>query len=759
MAHPVRFEDIDALWQRFSGNRDAVSGEDLRQALADIGEDPDARHVRDMMSEIPERQSVTRTQFLATVASLRGDPKSRLIVAFDLFDEDGDRQITRDELRDVLLAFGIDDAQTARLLDAADADGSGTIGFDGFCALVPEDQEPHPRGLRDAHVSSGDFAPLEAAPPPVPNSSQRRDGHARQGEGTSRLQMQIGLFRLLQGAAYRSFRENFAANYESHLSAKTMPYKITDCADFTECAIALYKALGIVEPACFDVLDDLTRALREEIARLKVRIDTWDSVDKTPEMRAAATAMQAERETTSATRHVFGALVECALTLCRKNLTPADLAGGSLDLHELNRLLTLDLHDPPTPSDAQAGDQPDDQAGDYLRAWNRVILDTAEEQIDGAMMPSAFWYEDFMPKLLAACSVGSASDIEGNTVPDGPALDRWMASARAAGEFDRFGAPEMAHFETCRPQQKLMMRQAWRLTRHYLNGVQKQRERVEFGRDSGFLSQYIAFLDVYVGRTDVRDATMRVSFPYFIGPATWRFLHTTAEIICSRDAADQAALIALFKDFFRLFAAMYPCPYCRYHLNRYVVRNREAEYYPLEYLVLGCDEAEEGFDASVAGKLATITDGPSLRLFLWKLHNAVSSSITRTEAWFHRDERAFYASRYWPSLSEELARTRASGKKEVSVARLSPFSRLLTPVGRLASLRGRWRGMQMMSGSPSVATLLDDAQGPVRDLEEALAAGQFLERTYRFDPTYEDQAPHFTPEEEAYSRSGLFVEA
>jgi hypothetical protein len=40
-----------------------------------------------------------------------------------------------------------------------------------------------------------------------------------------------------------------------------------------------------------------------------------------------------------------------------------------------------------------------------------------------------------------------------------------------------------------------------------------------------------------------------------------------------------------------------------------------------------------------------------------------------------------------------------------------------------------------------------------------MAAGAFLERTYRFDPALEDNAPHFTPEEEAFGRSGLFVEA
>jgi len=30
-----------------------------------------------------------------------------------------------------------------------------------------------------------------------------------------------------------------------------------------------------------------------------------------------------------------------------------------------------------------------------------------------------------------------------------------------------------------------------------------------------------------------------------------------------------------------LFVTMYPCPYCRHHLNEYVVRNKEKDLYPV----------------------------------------------------------------------------------------------------------------------------------------------------------------------------------
>jgi hypothetical protein len=43
-------------------------------------------------------------------------------------------------------------------------------------------------------------------------------------------------------------------------------------------------------------------------------------------------------------------------------------------------------------------------------------------------------------------------------------------------------------------------------------------------------------------------------------------------------------------------------------------------------------------------------------------------------------------------------------------------------------------------------------------LEAALEAGGFLEESYRFDPFLLELDPAFTPEEEAFSRTNLFIE-
>ena len=64
--------------------------------------------------------------------------------------------------------------------------------------------------------------------------------------------------------------------------------------------------------------------------------------------------------------------------------------------------------------------------------------------------------------------------------------------------------------------QRLAAMRAWRLTRHYLNGVQKRRERANGvdHRFTGDLSYYVPFIDVMLRRGYVEHAEMRVSFPY-----------------------------------------------------------------------------------------------------------------------------------------------------------------------------------------------------------------------------------------------------
>lgn len=780
-------DEVHKLWEAFTvfdaDGSGAISPEELGQVMRSLGQNPTSEQLRTMIKEVDVDLSGTIDfeEFKALMVATHGDRASRLKLAFSVFDEDGNGEITANEMTDVMSQFGLTEEELAEMLKEVDEDGDGTIEFEEFCKLVPEESEISPTSYQDSPIpraisaktsdapstTTGTTAPsgTSTATPEAPDVDPEiarlqeilaKHPHQEPGRGTSRLQMQMGLFRLIQGAAYRSFRENFSANNETHLRAKKLPYRISDFVKFVDRAIALYKGLGIVEEACYPVLDAVVDSICAEYSRLQDRIKNWNTIEKTPEMLAEEQAMLEARSKSLSVREKFAAGVEFAITMKKKNLNLGDIVEEVLAVNELNRLRQMELHQEMAPPPAKEGDE---DPKEYLKKWNRVLIDNALEQIDGAMMPAAYWYEDFMPKLLAAFSVSTAADIQANTVPDEAALDAWYEETKAAGEFERYGVDVAEHFPDCTPKQKLAVKQGWGFVRHYLNGVQKRRERLEFGRESGVLSHYVTFIDVYLGRSDIKQANMRISFPYFIGPAVWRFFHTTAEIVSSKPEEEQKNLVAIFKEFFQLFATMYPCPYCRYHLNAFVVQNKEVEMYPVEYLVLGRDPSLTDFEVTLEEKLSTIVDGPSLRFFFWKLHNTVSSSIARTEEWYHQDEKAFYTSRYWPSLDSELARSKALKHLSIASDRIYRIYGLLKPMARLAGVRSDLQRLLEKGDEESIREACAIAQDHIKDLEEAVVKGDFLQETYTFDPYLEDDEPHFTPEEEEFGRSGFFVEA
>ena len=162
------------------------------------------------------------------------------------------------------------------------------------------------------------------------------------------------------------------------------------------------------------------------------------------------------------------------------------------------------------------------------------------------VMPTAYWYDEFMPLLLRASSVLTQADIRAWDDADDADLNAWFSERHAKGEFRMYGHATEEAFQSRPLTVKKELRRAWELTRHYLNGVQKRREREEFGREDGFLCQYVAFLDLHVGRHDVEASQMRVSFPYYIGPATWRFMHTSAELIADQPAPQQPRSVEAF---------------------------------------------------------------------------------------------------------------------------------------------------------------------------------------------------------------------
>lgn len=744
---------LDALWLRWTDRSPGDPMDALRDLLAEGGTHLSEREMRFALAGA-RPEALTRQGFADRMVPLLGGTALKVAHAFWHLSPTG-ASVATDALYTVLLTFLPDAARLEAMVEEMDRDGDKLLSLDDWLSFYPQDEPPHPSTYRAAavpphRVGSGWGATRKTPPGPA------APVEAPPFTATSPLQLQIGFFRLLQGAAYRSFRESYSANAETHLRARDLPYTITNFDIFVGAAVELYLALDIVEGAAaraeFRTLADL---VTQEVARLRDRIDRWPNLEITPEMQEAEARLDLERAELASNRRLFAECVEYLLALRLHGVVPSEATPESLSKHELDRLRHADLeaeHSGGATGSAAA-------AADYLSAWNPVLVDGGARP-DGAIMPTRFWYESFMPQLLRCASILSDAELADAKTPDEAALDIWHAEAAVSGAFEPFATDLRDGFAVNPPHIKQALRQAWRLSEHYLNGLEKRREREEFGRGSGYLSQYVAFIDAWLGRSDVAEAEMRVSFPYYIGPAVWCLLHSAAERIEGLDDTRRSAAIDAFKRFFRSFATMYPCPYCRHHLNRYVVCNSEIDRYPVEFLFLGQQPDNPPMQISLEDRLTEISaDRPgSMRRFVWKLHNAVSASIQRTEPWYHLEDRPIYTSRHWPGLDAEIARARALGQDAVALEKLAGILEVMHPVTGLATLRTALQRALARGEDTEIARIVEEARQKIVELDNAIESAQFLQRSYVYDPSRTEGAPHFSPYEEMFARSGNFTE-
>lgn len=414
-------EEVTKLWEAFqvfdADGSGAISAEELGQVMRSLGQSPSETELRDMIKEVDVdlSGSIDFEEFKTLILSQQGDRKSRLKLAFSVFDEDGSGRITANEMHSVMSQFGVTDQELKEMINEVDSDGGGSIDFEEFIKLVPDESEIT-SGYQDSPISfssspsnnpatvtseiaaatdatslSTTESPAQETPSDDPEVARLKELLAQHPQEqkervTSRLQMQIGLFRLIQGAAYRSFRESFSANHETHLRVRNLPYKISDFVQFVQNAIALYKGLGIVETACHPLLDAVAESIEQEYARLSDRIKNWKTIEKTPEMLAEAKAMQEARSKSISVKEKFAAGVEFAITMKKKQFSFRDIAEGVLAINELNRLRHIELNAELAPPPPKSEGDPKD----YLKRWNRVIISDASEEIEGAMMPVAY---------------------------------------------------------------------------------------------------------------------------------------------------------------------------------------------------------------------------------------------------------------------------------------------------------------------------------------------------------------------------------
>ena len=314
---------------------------------------------------------------------------------------------------------------------------------------------------------------LRAVDPHAVSRGTSSAGPGNQGglnnhKGTSPLQMQIGWFRLIQGAAYRSFRESYSANSETHLRAYDLPYTIPDFVRFVNAAVDFYLSLGIVEPGAEEPFERLKTSVNDVEEALRERMANWESISPTEAMLEAEGRLEQELAELDHHHQIVSVVLEVLLTAALHGHSPDQVTHEDLQSHELNRLRQLDDHREVT---AELDHQKPASTRPYHDSWQRVIVDPDDERFAGSIMPTAYWYDEFMPLLLRASSVLSKDDISAWDNADDADLNAWFAERHAAGEFDLYGHATEGAFNSRPLEVKKELKRAWELTRHYLNGV------------------------------------------------------------------------------------------------------------------------------------------------------------------------------------------------------------------------------------------------------------------------------------------------
>tara|TARA_E500000331_G_scaffold336717_1_gene364108 strand:+ start:5643 stop:7922 length:2280 start_codon:yes stop_codon:yes gene_type:complete len=684
---------------------------------------------------------------------LLGSSVAKTKLAYKLLNPPKSNKPIVNKLKNLLKLLGKSESSINNLIIELSEDGSEDIKEINFINFLPKNFNSHPKAYKatQQNVIKENF---------IKNSNQFEFSKENQSKvscsinGTSTLQLQIGFFRLLQGAAYRSFRESFSANSETHLRAYDLPYSIRDFVDFVSSFIEFYLSLGIIKKEVYSVFNELKESVIKMEKNLDYRMDNWDTITKNESMLHAEENLESEFSLLENHHQLFSVLIEFVLSGALHGHDPENIIIEDLEHHEINRLRHLELHSEMSNIETNFNSLKD-KKNDFKDSWQRVIIDSSNTFYKGSIIPTSYWYEEFMPLLLKATFVIDKNDLvewENTSLED---LDNWFNNSSKKEEFDKFGIDVKKHFLNLTKEKKKLIKQAWLISRHYLNGIQKRRERLEFGRETGFLSQYVAFIDIYLGRDDMEKSQMRLSFPYFIGPSTWKLLHTSAEIIKTQDIKNESNSISKFKLFFKSLATMYPCPYCRYHLNKFVVKNKEISMYPIEYLLLG---SKEGFDfnISIQDKINTIIDGKTLSLFLWKLHNTVSSSIARTEEWFHLDKNSYYTSRYWPSLDSELERANTLGIPSVSTKFISKIYGIIRHSINLSTLKDEL--ILYLNTNKNTKNIFSKSIIFSKEMDESILVSKYLEDHYSYNASNIDDDPHFSAVEESLARSGKFID-
>eukprot|EP00039_Didymoeca_costata_P002871 m.63316 g.63316 ORF g.63316 m.63316 type:complete len:630 (+) comp11574_c0_seq2:221-2110(+) len=577
--------------------------------------------------------------------------------------------------------------------------------------------------------------------------------NCRDVDGTSLLDVQRGIFNVVQGMAYRVHKCKYAADYHTHEKDKNYPYLFKNFVEFVEVIMNVYKSVDIIPPNKHEELNKLCQTLRNAEKRILERMKKWSKDDEDKWLqRQHERKEKREREKLESESIPFPDTPGPQRALSFSGM----MDGVKVVVTAVpNWLKNTQIGKTIAKGPQKEGMYTEgfgvyDHRGDsrlFLEEEFRIFYDKADEDRPGCFLEVSFWYKEFMPQLLAVCSIGAYgydSSTNKKFLSESH-LDTWFKAEKKSGRLAKYGGDIVAEWKHCDHSAKLSIKRAWRLTMHYFLGPQKQRERSsESGvdhRQSGDLSQYVAFMDVWVQKNYVQEEGMRLTFPYFIGPTTWIWHHFLGERANSSklNADQKSAIVKGFKEYFKLFVTLYPCPYCRHHLNESVYINGEKEMFPVEYLFVGWMPSKDKLncDLKPGDKLNYITDTLSLRLFIWKLHNAVSSSIARQEQWYHQAA-SVNTSRYWPNIEATLYR--AENYSGVAVAK---EMRKIVEVLRCAMRLEVLRHEILQITEEHVEEMAETVKPLIEDLDKAILESGLLHDAYAYQPDLIDEIPNW----------------
>jgi hypothetical protein len=408
-------EAVLMMWNIWRQEEDIASAPlaALRRVLARGGTKLSLRDLSFAMGPLGSLAGISYERFTDGVVPLLGGSNLRVERAFAYF-APLEAHIPVGDLRAILAHFVAESAQLDAMIEELDEDGDRMLSLDDFRRFYPHHEAPHPDAFRSSHVHAphiGAHVPeLQNRPVDLSSSDQVDSSHSSpepqwRYSTTSPLQMQIGFFRLLQGAAYRSFRASYAANAETHLRVRDLPYKVNDFSEFVDAATSFYLSLGLVQGAAAEAeFRKLAQLVTDEVAALQTRIQSWDRISKTAEMREAEARIEAERAATDSHRSRFAECIEFVLALRLHGIAPTDINAHSLSLFDANRLSHRELMAEHLTDQSSGTDGVSATEINYLDVWNPVNVSDGVRP-EGAIMPASFWYEQFMPQLLRCLQV------------------------------------------------------------------------------------------------------------------------------------------------------------------------------------------------------------------------------------------------------------------------------------------------------------------------------------------------------------------